>query len=243
MAQRLEPQARGVLRARSRPGPAPSAPASATASSGAAATASRTAEGAGPAASSSASAGARRALRARSLAVGGGELEAIEQLEDGRLRVVAGILGEGQQQDGQQQHVCTAVVGQRQQGAPGEALVELQAGVDALQHAERTRAHASAPSASASPSARRSSAPTRAPETLASAPAGERRAGQLGGARLGREAQPRLVAREAQQPRGIVEEAALVQHPQAPGGEVLERVLGREQAPALGPAERAARSR
>ena len=95
----------------------------------------------------------------------------------------------------------------------------------------------SAAARSASLSASRSSAPsTRAGDASPArrlASAWRPRARRV---RLGLEAQPRAVAGEAQQPRGVVEEAALVQHAQAPGGEVLERVRRLRRArPARGP--------
>ena len=43
---------------------------------------------------------------------------------------------------------------------------------------------------------------------------------------LGLESQPGPVAGEAQQSRGVVDEAALVQHAQSRGREILERVCG-----------------
>ena len=56
--------------------------------------------------------------------------------------------------------------------------------------------------------------------------------------RLHGEPEPRAVARETQQPRGVIEEAARVQHAQATCGEVRERVLGALEQPLVGAAER-----
>ena len=57
----------------------------------------------------------------------------------------------------------------------------------------------------------------------------DRRRGQLGRVRLELEAQPRRVARDPPQPRRVVAEARVVQHAQAPGVEIVERVLGGAQ--------------
>ena len=75
----------------------------------------------------------------------------------------------------------------------------------------------------------------RAPESVSNAPRGDRARGQQAVLLLDLEAQPRAVAREPQQARGIVDEALLVQYPQAPGLEVLKRVRRRAQLARLGP--------
>ena len=61
-----------------------------------------------------------------------------------------------------------------------------------------------------------SSSRTRAPETVASAPLRHRLPRQPLGLRLQREPEPRRVPHGAQQPRGVVEEAAVVEHPDQP---------------------------
>ncbi len=60
-------------------------------------------------------------------------------------------------------------------------------------------------------------------------PARDRGRRELGRVRLELEAQPRRVARDPPQPRGVVAEARVVQHAQPRGREVVEGVLGREQ--------------
>src|SRR5205823_1667451 len=57
------------------------------------------------------------------------------------------------------------------------------------------------------------------------------------GALLGLEPQSRAVAGEAQQARGVIEKAALVQDAQAPGLEVLERVRRRAELGSAGTGE------
>ena len=86
-----------------------------------------------------------------------------------------------------------------------------------------------------SSSSSRSSLPSREGVTVASAPSSTAANASSRVVLLDLEAQPRRVADEPQQPRGVVEERAVVQHAQPPRREVLERVRHRLQLPVREP--------
>ena len=221
---RLEPLARcggGARRAR----PA-SAAASATASGVCTDSAARSCDGVAGARHRRDESGRGERAAHRTLAVARGELQLVEQAEDHRLRVLRGHDRQVQQQRGHQQQVRAPVRRQQRQRALGEVAFEAQ---------PPARARASTPSSAIASSAASGvgfaerqaqlGADARARDGRQRAVRAAPRAASAAVCRLELEAEPRAVARESQQARGVVDEAALVQHAQATGVEILERVL------------------
>ena len=186
-----------------------------------------------PAASAAPPGRARQRGAHRAVALAGGELEARRAGRTSPARGPRRLRGRGEQQQASSSRSRSRRRQQLERGAR-EALVEAQARRSAASTPSSSiaRAQPPRPPRRARGAARR---PTRAPETVSSAPAASA-AGQLGGAWLDLEAQPRAVAREAQQARGVLEEAALVQHAQA----ARARSSSACAAPSSSPAARAA---
>ena len=124
--------------------------------------------------------------------------------------------------------VSPPVLGQQRERPPGERLVvqpevpvQWMIEIQLAEHEKRPdRIVARAPAAC-------SSAPTRDPLTVPSAPSSIAPSDQRARVRLDLEAQPGRVASQPQQPGRIVDEAAVVQHAQPARLEILERARHR----------------
>ena len=153
----------------------------------------------------------------RPVALAGREFEPVEQLRRPPLLVPRRRRGRFRARAGRAA-AARAVRPRAAARSPAacEGRIEGRGQVQRAQHAERPRATAARQAGPALPARVAARRPRRPPETLSSALAAERLRGELGGVGLDLEVQARAVAGQPQQAGGVVDEAALVEHPQQP---------------------------
>ena len=167
------------------------------------------------------------------LALAGRELEVVEQRAQNGLGPLL-ARGERQQQAREQQRLRAPVRREQRQRAARERLIEAHAGVELGQRPQLLERRQGGRRVGLGERQAQLGAEARARDA-GERPALDRLGRQARCALLRRELQPAGVAREAQQARGVVDEAALVQHPQRTARQVLQRVRApRAARPAAG---------